>query len=111
MEKLRVLCLHGYRGNAQVLRRQLAPLANGLDGLVEFAYVDGPSLAAGDFGWWHAEAPEIAATERARALGAAPNVTKVGKKHATQSLPPLDCKGLSMACLASAGALPWLRCS
>jgi hypothetical protein len=58
MEKLRVLCLHGYHGNAHVLRGQLAPLANGLDGLVEFVCVDAPSLADGDFGWWHAEAAE-----------------------------------------------------
>jgi hypothetical protein len=69
MEKLRVLCLHGYHGNAQVLRRQLAPLANGLDGLVEFVYVDAPSLAAGDFGWWHAEAAEISAAERGASVG------------------------------------------
>ena len=61
MEKLRILCLHGYHGNAQVLRGQLAPLANGLDDLVEFVYVDAPSLAAGDFGWWHAEAAEMTA--------------------------------------------------
>src|ERR1700685_1011740 len=58
MEKLRVLSLHGYHGNAQVLRRQLAPLADGLDDLVEFVYIDAPSLAAGDFGWWHAEPSE-----------------------------------------------------
>ena len=63
MEKLRVLCLHGYHGAAQVLRRQLAPLADGLDGLVEFVYVDAPSLAAGDFGWWHAEAAETTAAQ------------------------------------------------
>ena len=64
MEDLRVLCLHGYHGDAQVLRRQLAPLASGLDGLVELVYIDAPSLAAGDFGWWHAEAAEITAAER-----------------------------------------------
>jgi Serine hydrolase (FSH1) len=51
MEKLRVLCLHGYHGSARVLRRQLAPLAEGLDDLVEFVYVNAPALAAGDFGW------------------------------------------------------------
>jgi pimeloyl-ACP methyl ester carboxylesterase len=71
MEKLRVLCLHGYHGNAQVLRRQLAPLANDLEGLVEFVFVDAPSLAAGDFGWWHAEAAGIAATERGTGVGRA----------------------------------------
>ena len=61
MEKLRVLCLHGYHGNAQILRGQLVRLANGLDGLVEFVCLDAPSLAAGDFGWWRAEAAEMGA--------------------------------------------------
>jgi pimeloyl-ACP methyl ester carboxylesterase len=56
MEKLRVLCLHGYNGNAQTLRRQMAPLVDGLDDMAEFVCVDAPSLAAGDFGWWHAKA-------------------------------------------------------
>jgi hypothetical protein len=69
MEKLRVLCLHGYHGNAEVLRAQLTPLANGLDDLVEFVYVDAPSLAAGDFGWWHAEAAEITTAERGAGVG------------------------------------------
>jgi hypothetical protein len=58
MEKLRVLCLHGYHGSAQVLRKQLAPLADGLDELAEFVYVDAPSLAVSDFGWWRATALE-----------------------------------------------------
>jgi pimeloyl-ACP methyl ester carboxylesterase len=49
---LRVLCLHGYHGNAEILRRQMAPLASSISG-VEFVYVDAPSLAVGDFGWWH----------------------------------------------------------
>jgi len=61
MEKLHILCLHGYHGSAQVLRGQLASLADGLDGLAEFVCVDAPSLAAGDFGWWHASAAESAA--------------------------------------------------
>ena len=54
MERLRILCLHGYHGSARILRRQMAPLADGLDALVEFVCVDAPSLAEGDFGWWHA---------------------------------------------------------
>jgi pimeloyl-ACP methyl ester carboxylesterase len=58
MEKLRVLCLHGYHGSAQLMRRQLAALADDVDDLAEFAYLDAPSLAAGDFGWWHAKAAE-----------------------------------------------------
>ena len=52
--KLRVLCLHGYHGSADIMRGQMAPLTRGLDHLAEFVYVDAPSLAAGDFGWWHA---------------------------------------------------------
>jgi pimeloyl-ACP methyl ester carboxylesterase len=60
MEKLRVLCLHGYRGSAELMRRQLAALADGADDLATFAYLDAPSLAAGDFGWWHAKAVESA---------------------------------------------------
>jgi Serine hydrolase (FSH1) len=50
---MNVLCLHGYHGSAQILRRQLAPLAAGLSADIEFDCVDAPSLATGDFGWWH----------------------------------------------------------
>ena len=63
MEKLRLLCLHGYRGTAEVLRRQLAPLAEGLDDLAEFVCLDAPSLAVGDFGWWRAASIENAAVQ------------------------------------------------
>ena len=52
---LRILCLHGYHGSADILRRQMAPLASSISE-VEFVYVDAPSLAAGDFGWWHSPA-------------------------------------------------------
>jgi hypothetical protein len=52
---LRILCLHGYHGSAGILRRQLAPLASSISG-VEFVYVDAPSLAERDFGWWHSPA-------------------------------------------------------
>jgi predicted esterase len=48
-----MLCLHGYHGSAAILRRQLAPLAAALPPNVEPVYVDAPSLATGDFGWWH----------------------------------------------------------
>jgi hypothetical protein len=89
----------------------LAPFANGLDGLVEFVYVSAPSLAARDFGWWHAEAAEITENEGGAGVGRGAKRYKVGKKHATQSLPPLHGKDLSMACLDSARALLWLRCS
>ena len=54
MKKLRILCLHGYHGNANVLRNQMSTLARGMDQLAEFVCVDAPSLAQGDFGWWHA---------------------------------------------------------
>jgi hypothetical protein len=53
MPDLRVLCLHGYHGTGAILRRQLAPLARSLPADIEFVYTDAPSLAAGDFGWWH----------------------------------------------------------
>jgi hypothetical protein len=49
----RILALHGYHGSAAILRRQIAPLAAQLGGGVEFVHVDAPSLANGDFGWWH----------------------------------------------------------
>jgi acetyl esterase/lipase len=54
LKRLRILCLHGYHGNAKVLREQMSSLTRGLDHLAEFVYVDAPSLAQGDFGWWHA---------------------------------------------------------
>ncbi len=53
MSPLRILCLHGYHGSAEILREQLRPLASRLTQPVEFSYVDAPSLARGDFGWWH----------------------------------------------------------
>jgi fermentation-respiration switch protein FrsA (DUF1100 family) len=53
MPNLRVLCLHGYHGTGAILRGQMAPLVGSLPADIEFVYVDAPSLAAGDFGWWH----------------------------------------------------------
>jgi Serine hydrolase (FSH1) len=53
MSHLRVLCLHGYHGSGAILRAQMEPLAATLPPNVEFVYVDAPSLATGDFGWWH----------------------------------------------------------
>src|SRR5882757_1039345 len=52
MRDLRVLCLHGYHGSADILRGQMAPLAPSLRD-VELVHLDAPSLAVGDFGWWH----------------------------------------------------------
>jgi predicted esterase len=52
--KLRILCLHGYHGSAEILRDQMAPLLDGLDSVAEFVFIDAPSLAVGDYGWWHA---------------------------------------------------------
>jgi fermentation-respiration switch protein FrsA (DUF1100 family) len=49
----RILCLHGYHGSAAILRRQMAPVASALPNDVELVFVDAPSLASGDFGWWH----------------------------------------------------------
>jgi pimeloyl-ACP methyl ester carboxylesterase len=49
---LRILSLHGYHGSAATLRRQLTPLSDGLT-TAEFVTIDAPSIARGDFGWWH----------------------------------------------------------
>ena len=57
MRRLRILGFHGYHGSGAVLRRQLAPLAARLDDIVEFETPDAPSIAAGDFGWWHGTFP------------------------------------------------------
>ncbi|MFI9381907.1 hypothetical protein [Kutzneria sp. NPDC052558] len=57
VKALRVLCLHGYHGNSTILRKQLMPLKFGLSVLVDFVTVDAPSLAEGDFGWWHGDIP------------------------------------------------------
>jgi predicted esterase len=53
MTKLRVLCLHGYNGSASILRRQMKPLFGDLRDTVEFVELDAPSIADGEFGWWH----------------------------------------------------------
>jgi pimeloyl-ACP methyl ester carboxylesterase len=53
MSSIRVLCLHGYHGSAQILRRQMAPLAAELSADIDLDVVDAPSLGTGDFGWWH----------------------------------------------------------
>ena len=54
MDKLRILCLHGYHGSGDILRRQMSSLIEGTQVLAEFVYLDAPSLASGNFGWWHA---------------------------------------------------------
>jgi hypothetical protein len=51
--QLRLLCLHGYHGNAAILRNQMAGLVSAMPSNIDFVYVDAPSLASGDFGWWH----------------------------------------------------------
>jgi hypothetical protein len=53
MSAIRILCLHGYHGSASILRRQIAPVAAAVPSDVELVFVDAPSLASGDFGWWH----------------------------------------------------------
>ena len=50
---LRVLCLHGYHGSGAILRDQMKSLTAALPPTIEFVYVNAPSLATGDFGWWH----------------------------------------------------------
>ena len=51
MQRLRLLCLHGYHGNKRILRQQMDPLFDGIE--VDCVQVDAPSIAEGDFGWWH----------------------------------------------------------
>jgi dienelactone hydrolase len=51
--RLRVLCFHGYHGSASILRSQMAGLVSAMPSDIDFLYVDAPSLARGDFGWWH----------------------------------------------------------
>ena len=53
MGNIRVLCLHGYHGSGRILREQMRPLTEGLGPFVEFVHIDAPSIAEGDFGWWH----------------------------------------------------------
>jgi predicted esterase len=53
MTTTRILALHGYHGSAQILCRQIAPLSAALPPDTELVFVDAPSLAQGDFGWWH----------------------------------------------------------
>lgn len=53
MEPIDLLALHGYHGSAGVLRRQLSPITDALPSTVHVTFVDAPSLAHGDFGWWH----------------------------------------------------------
>lgn len=71
MKKLRILCLHGYHGNATILKNQMRSLADNLDSLAEFVYVDAPSLATGDFGWWHAVKSENSAEKGNPGVGPA----------------------------------------
>jgi predicted esterase len=52
--KPRILCLHGYQGSATALRSQMAPLLPALEAVAELVFIDAPSLAARDYGWWHA---------------------------------------------------------
>jgi hypothetical protein len=57
MRRLRILAFHGYHGSGAVLRRQLAPFAERLKDFAEFETPDAPSIAVGDFGWWHGTFP------------------------------------------------------
>jgi predicted esterase len=76
MKKLRVLCLHGYHGSAKILRDQMNPLTSGLDSLAEFVFIDAPSLANGDFGWWHAVQDTLSTNARRADTGLGETVYK-----------------------------------
>lgn len=69
MKKLRILCLHGYHGNASILKEQMRMLTGELDHLAEFVHVDAPSLSQGDFGWWHAVTEEHPALNGSAGVG------------------------------------------
>ncbi len=58
---MKILCLHGYHGSALFMRRQLAPLADGLDELVELVCIDAPTSVSGKHAWWRAVAVDNAA--------------------------------------------------
>jgi acetyl esterase/lipase len=66
MEKLRILCLHGYHGSAATLRAQMRAWTEGLEAFADFVHVDAPSLAERDFGWWHAAPPHYRGWARTR---------------------------------------------
>jgi len=70
MRSLRILCLHGYRGNADRLRNQLRAIYSVKESPARFECVNAPSLSQGDFGWWHAmpEAPTPGAELTARPM-------------------------------------------
>jgi predicted esterase len=53
MTRKRVLCLHGYHGSASLLESQMGPLTDGFASQFEFVALNAPSIAEGDFGWWH----------------------------------------------------------
>jgi predicted esterase len=55
MTRKRVLCLHGYHGNASLLQSQMGALTDGFSSEFDFVAVNAPSIADGDFGWWHGE--------------------------------------------------------
>jgi acetyl esterase/lipase len=44
----------GYHGSARTLRSLAAAQIGELEALADLVVVDAPSLAAGDYGWWHA---------------------------------------------------------
>jgi predicted esterase len=69
MKKLRILCLHGYHGSGEALRRQMQSLVAGLTSPVELVYLDAPSIAEGDFGWWHARSMEAAPDDDESGVG------------------------------------------
>ena len=69
MDKLRILCLHGYHGSGDILRGQMAPLVDGMEAIAECVYLDAPSLAFGDFGWWHARTTADPPTSKDAGVG------------------------------------------
>ncbi|EGG25155.1 DUF341 family protein [Cavenderia fasciculata] len=56
-KRLRILCLHGYKQNANLFKSKTAVLRKSLDDIAEFVYVDAPHTideAKGTASWWRA---------------------------------------------------------
>ena len=72
MKRLRILCLHGYRGSARTLQDQMKPLVSDSESLVEYIAIDAPTLTSGDFGWWRAVADKSSAASGDPGVNPAP---------------------------------------
>ncbi|RLN89393.1 hypothetical protein BBJ28_00003940 [Nothophytophthora sp. Chile5] len=133
---IRVLCLHGWRTSAQILRRQTEALRGAFGSRAEFLYIDAPFAASGPapelvrsfygqdgpyFQWWDAVKVQRAGDERA-------SYRYEGFEHSldyltgqVQALGPIDAllgfsQGAAVTTLFTAhyratyGHVPWKAC-